>query len=386
MADAPPSAADPHASAAAAGAPVRGPGVRPGPARVAAPRRPWRGLETRQPGASLAERPFSATERATLAARAHHVAIGEDPGLVPWHDPALDARALAWASQLAARGDALALAEAARLVRWVHADVGSRDALAAADLATARGWWTAACVGGPRRATLRTGALLWNGRRVRLGWRDRVETVNALWVDVTRSRWQALQGRYEAAAAAAARLAGAGDVLLSTNGRGAAREAERWLAQAMAAEPASAVGGVTVRDVAALLADEDATIALLRRCASWILAAPLDDECRLDGTFDRWLEAFGRDASARATGHGDDARAPDELRLLVGADLRPDQARVQRELHAVATTLDAAECAWHAAGGATSHETTPGSDGTDGRATNRPADTETDAETAEETT
>ncbi len=317
------------------------PTLRPGPARVAAPERTWRGLDATIAGASLQARPFSARERATLAARAHHVVIGEETTLIPWHDPALDARALAWAHALAASGEPAALREAARLVAWIHADPASRDAAAVAELALAATWRARAGSSPSARPTLRTGVALWNGRRVRLGWRDRVETVNPLWIDVHQAQWQGLVGRYEACAAAAARLGIAGPTLLLTAGGGAAREATRWLA-----DDAAGGGAVHVRDLAGQRDDPDAAAALLRDCTTWLLATPLDDETRLDGTFAAWMAAFG--------GEGDDA--PDDLRLLVGVDLRPDQLRVQRELHAAATTLDAAEACWRALGGATCHE------------------------------
>ena len=335
--------AEPIVGAALGVAAARSPTIRPSPARIAAPTRPWRGLDTTVPGASLQARPFDARERAVLAGRAHHLALGEEPALIPWHDAALDARALAWAHALAAQGQPDAWAEAARLIELVHADAASRDDEATVELALAKAWRQRAGAAADRRPTLRTGALLWNGRRVRLGWRDRVDTVNPLWIDVHQPRWQGLTGRYEAAAAAAARLSAAGDVLLLTTGTGAAREAERWLAADGHDRPTTSVRDVTVRDAAALFADAAAASTVLGRCTTWILAGPLDDELRLDGTFATWLAAFARAAVAA------------EVRVLVGVDLRPEQARVQRELRAAAMNLDTAEAAWHHLGGDSTH-------------------------------
>lgn len=288
---------------------------RPAPARVTAAATPFRGLDRALPGAGLEETPFTELEWAILRARAHHVIVGEQPALIPWHDPALDARALSEARRLqvgSAPTDALL---AAALLELVHAAPAARDAEAATDIEVAVALRAGAQDAGlpPPDADLRAGTLLWTGRRVRLAFDDAVETLNPLFVDVAAEPYCGLVGRYEAAAAAAWRLHGAGPTLLLLPGPGALREAAAWLQRA----------GVAAGPRLGLFADEPTRHLADAVPTSLVLAVPPDADFVHGGPLRRLLERM------RRAQPGDRWR---EVRLLVGVDLRPDAAMVAREL------------------------------------------------------
>ncbi len=288
---------------------------RPAPARVTSEARPFRGLQDALPGAGLDDAPFSDLEWAILRARAHHVALGEEPMLIPWHDPALDARALAESRRLQVLATPAAALLAAELLELVHAAVAARDAEAGADLAHALALRQTAAAAGmpPPTAQLRAGMLLWSGRRVRLAFDDVLETLNPLWVDVDTEPHRGLVGRYEAAAAAALRLQVAGPTLLLLPGVGALHEAQAWLQRAGVVDGPGL--GLVAEDPLLAMADALPT--------SLVLATPPDAEFVLGGPLTRalWL--------MRQSQPGDRWR---EVRLLVGVDLRPDAVLVAREL------------------------------------------------------
>lgn len=294
---------------------------------------------------------WSAAEQAALLARAHHLALGEDPSLIPWHRPDLDARALAWAL---GRRDAIA----ARVVAALHAVWDPADQRASDERAEAAAWALAAQrpglagqlrgvpaaeAGRDERPAPWRGALLWNGQRVRLCWQadadlcaaDRDDGCwNPLWVDGYAAPWAQLRGRYEAAAAAAWRLAAAGAVVLVVPGRRSAAEAQAALALAAAGHPdLHGASAVPARGVTCLTDDEldaldpAAPPPWWARHATLIFAAAPRPDLVLDGRLALLWRGLG------------DARVHPHRRMLLGVDLRPEAPLVQRALQRAHATL-----------------------------------------------
>ncbi len=188
------------------------------------------------------------------------------------------------------------------------------------------------------RPRLTTGLMLWNGRRVRLGWCDGAASINPAWlVRAEASADAELSGRYEAAALAALRLAQRGPTLLVMPGERAGREARAAL---------DAAAGSTSKHSALHVVIGDATLDTLA-LAPWqnLIFATVPDELSIaEGRLGAWIQALG------------DPFVHREVRVLVGVDLRPEQTRVVREIAAAERALtmmqrplSTAAAAWAAA-------------------------------------
>lgn len=325
--------------------------------------------------------PFDADDLAHLQVRAHHIEVGEEPPLIPWHAHDLDLRALGEVARRQRAGDAPG---AAALLELIHRDPRCHDAQAAIELAAAQGALAglpiasrlarlgsaaskaaasqaptpvAAASGQdaattPRR-TLRLreddlrappvqpedrppllcGRAVWNGARVRLSWDDGHDTVNANWLvpPPREDGGPSLRGRYEAFAHAALRLARRMPTVLWLPGSGALREARQAL------ELAETGGGAPPHLV--LGAGMDAIDEWNARglpqtaagpAAALVAAAPPPDEATLDGSFAALCSQLG------------DPRRDRVARLLIGIDLRPDRTLVVREIERADRALAAA--------------------------------------------
>ncbi|MCB9738394.1 MAG: hypothetical protein H6747_03935 [Deltaproteobacteria bacterium] len=325
--------------------------------------------------------PFDADDLARLQVRAHHVEVGEELRLIPWHAQDLDRRALGEVARRQRAGDAMG---AAALLELIHCDPRSHDHQADTELAAAQGAVAGlpiaarlASLGSaaskaaashahapaaeasrhnaattPRR-TLRLreddlrappappedrppllcGRAVWNGARVRLSWDDDHDTVNANWlVPPPRADGApSLRGRYEALAHAALRLARRMPTVLWLPGTRALREARQALEQAEVAADAPphlvlGAGMEAIDDWNARGLPQTAA----GPAAALVAAAPPPDEATLDGSFAALCSQLG------------DPRRDRVARLLIGIDLRPDRTLVVREIARADRALAAA--------------------------------------------